>query len=141
MNQVIFADWAVYRPLFMPVLEKTQARNDHYFADQIDKALSSDEAFLFLAADGFLVLQPCRYNGQQAVYVMFAWNPAGDAINRYQTLVEDLALRIGAELILLETKVKKLTPTLEANGWLLQKTVNGVARWGKPLQGGAHGRE
>ena len=131
MDNVIFASWSVYRDLLYPIIKRTQSRNDHKFAAQIDKALSEDRAFLFLGSDGFFVLQPLY--SESAVLISFAWNQGGNAITRYQSTVEELARFLAVDSLMLETKVAQLAPALLANGWNRTGVTGGIECWQKTI--------
>lgn len=125
-------DWAEYQEKLFPIIKQTERRNDHIFADEIDKALSEDRAFLFIGDDGFFVLEPLSRNGIVRVNVMFAFNWGANAIDRYQSTIERLAREIGARSIELYTVVKGLIPLLESNNWSMD-TDGRVMHWVKIL--------
>ncbi|PSU19625.1 hypothetical protein CTM97_20995 [Photobacterium phosphoreum] len=124
--------WSVYRDKLLLIIRSTEQRNYHQFSDEIDQALSSDRAFLFVGEDGFFVLQPLSENGVVTVNVMFAFNWGGNAIERYQNMIEQLSREIGATGLELYTVVKSLVPLLEQQHWQL---TNGdrIMRFIKPL--------
>ncbi|OBU37926.1 hypothetical protein [Photobacterium phosphoreum] len=124
--------WSVYRDKLLLIIRSTEQRNHHQFSDEIDQALSSDRAFLFVGEDGFFVLQPLSENSVVTVNVMFAFNWGGNAIERYQNMIEQLSREIGATGLELYTVVKSLVPLLEQQDWQL---TNGdrVMHFIKPL--------
>ncbi|PSU67017.1 hypothetical protein C9J20_20410 [Photobacterium phosphoreum] len=124
--------WSVYRDKLLLIIRSTEQRNHHQFSGEIDQALSSDGAFLFVGEDGFFVLQPLSENSVVTVNVMFAFNWGGNAIERYQNMIEQLSREIGATGLELYTVVKSLVPLLEQQDWQL---TNGdrVMHFIKPL--------
>ncbi|SMY34299.1 hypothetical protein [Photobacterium andalusiense] len=125
-------NWLKFREKLLPIIRETEQRNHHQFSDEIDQALSSDGAFLFVGEDGFFVLQPLSENSVVTVNVMFAFNWGGNAIERYQNMIEQLSREIGATGLELYTVVKSLVPLLEQQDWQL---TNGdrVMHFIKPL--------
>ncbi|MEC6796768.1 hypothetical protein C9J20_09050 [Photobacterium phosphoreum] len=125
-------NWQQYRDKLLPIIQTTEKRNSHLFSDEIDKALSSGRAFLFVGEDGFFVLQPLSENSVMTVNVMFAFNWGGNAIERYQNMIEQLSREIGATELELYTVVESLVPLLEQQDWQL---TNGdrVMHFTKPL--------
>lgn len=126
------ADWSNLRFKLFPIIEQTEKRNNHKFADEIDKALSNDRAFLFVGEDGFFVLQPISSKGIVTVNVMFAFNWESNAIDRYQYIIEQLSREIGARGLQLTTAVTGLVPLLKAQGWQ-QTNTNRIMHWTKKL--------
>ncbi|HIF9182352.1 TPA: hypothetical protein ACX6QL_003456 [Photobacterium damselae] len=125
--------WGSYRQILLPIIKKTERRNNHEFADEIDKALSEDRAFLFIGDDGFFVLEPLFQDGETIVNVMFAFNWGNNAIARYQETIERLSLDIGAKGLELCTAVKGLIPLLDQQRWEWISTDNNVMYWIKRL--------
>ncbi|MCD9520262.1 hypothetical protein [Photobacterium phosphoreum] len=125
-------NWQQYRDKLLPIIQTTEKRNSHLFSDEIDKALSFGRAFLFVGEDGFFVLQPLSENSVMTVNVMFAFNWGGNAIERYQNMIEQLSREIDATELELYTVVKSLVPLLEQQDWQL---TNGdrVMHFTKPL--------
>ncbi len=124
--------WINYREQLLPLIKQTAQRNNHMFADEIDKALSEGRAFLFIGQDGFFVLEPLSSKGLVRINVMFAFNWGGDAINRYQTMIERLAREAGARSLELYTVVKGLVPLLEQHQWRMTGNEP-VMHWVKTL--------
>lgn len=129
---VLRQNWHKYRDRLLPVIQATERRNSHLFSDEIDKALSSDRAFLFIGEDGFFVLQPLSENGVVTVNVMFAFDWGGNAIERYQASIERLSREIGATGLKLYTVVKGLVPLLKQQHWQLTNDDR-IMRFIKPL--------
>ncbi|OEE65847.1 hypothetical protein A1OO_08545 [Enterovibrio norvegicus FF-33] len=128
------AKWPDYRDVLLPIIQETQTRNQHAFAKEIDEALTDGSAFLFVGADGFFVLRPFeRNNGTLWVTVMFAFNWAGNAIERYQATVEKLSRQIGARGLDLYTKVAGLSLLFERQGFQQISVRDGVQHWEKRL--------
>ncbi|WIH29307.1 hypothetical protein KEC60_16205 [Photobacterium damselae] len=124
--------WINYREQLLPLIKQTAQRNNHMFADEIDKALSEGRAFLFIGQDGFFVLEPLSSKGLVRINIMFAFNWGGDAINRYQTMIERLAREAGARSLELYTAVKGLVPLLEQHQWRMTGDEP-VMHWVKTL--------
>ncbi|MGR5465348.1 hypothetical protein ACPV5G_20640 [Photobacterium damselae] len=131
-EQITKKSWRDYREKLFPIIKQTERRNNHKFADEIDKALSDGRAFLFIGADGFFVLEPLSRNGIVRVNVMFAFNWGANAIDRHQSTIESLAREIGARSIELYTAVKGLIPLLENNNWRMDSDGH-VMHWVKTL--------
>ncbi|MFB1077628.1 Uncharacterised protein [Photobacterium damselae] len=124
--------WGSHRERLLKIIKQTEKRNNHRFADEIDKALSEGRAFLFIGQDGFFVLEPLSSKGLVRINVMFAFNWGGDAINRYQTMIERLAREAGARSLELYTAVKGLVPLLEQHQWRMTGDEP-VMHWVKTL--------
>lgn len=125
-------NWQQYRDKLLLIIQATEKRNSHIFSDEIDKALSSGRAFLFVGEDGFFVLQPLSRSGIVTVNVMFAFNWESNAIDRYQSTIEQLSREIGARGLELTTAVNGLIPLLEAQGWQ-QTNSDRIMHWTKTL--------
>ncbi|WP_308318783.1 hypothetical protein [Vibrio metschnikovii] len=124
--------YSKWRDRLLPIIEQTEQRNDHEFANQVDEALLSGRASLFLVADGFFVLEPSFIDGEMAVCVLFAYsfNKGSSAI--YLPVMEKLAKEVGAKKLLFWTAVKKLHSVLVAHDF--QKTESGhIDRWEKVI--------
>lgn len=133
-NSVTFAAWAKHREKLLPAIQATEQRNNHKFADQIDNALLNERAFLFLARDGFMVLQPVpEPGGVISVNIMFAYNDGGDACVRYQSIIEQLTREIGGRIVHFYTKVAELKPVAEKVGYALESVQNGIHKYKKTL--------
>ncbi|MBY3789584.1 hypothetical protein HPQ32_14255 [Photobacterium carnosum] len=126
------AGWKDYRNKLLPIIQATEKRNLHLASTEIDKALSSGRAFLFVGEDGFFVLQPISRKSIVTVNVMFAFNWGSNAIDRYQSTIEQLSREIGARGLELTTAVNGLIPLLELQGWQ-QANSDRIMRWTKTL--------
>ncbi|MGF1727078.1 hypothetical protein [Photobacterium nomapromontoriensis] len=133
MTELVKSEWSRYRSKLLPVIQTIEQRNSHQFSDEVDKALSSERAFLFVAQDGFLVLQPLSQGGTVTVNVMFAFNWGDSAISRYQHTIERLSRDIGARGLELYTVVVGLIPSLEMQGWQMTPSDNRIMHWTKTL--------
>ncbi|MGD6739676.1 hypothetical protein ACN08N_23490 [Photobacterium leiognathi subsp. mandapamensis] len=129
---IVKQKWQNYREKLLPIIQATEKRNAHIFSNEVDKALSSGRAFLFVGEDGFFVLQPLSNNGIVTVNVMFAFNWESNAIHRYQSVIEQLSREIGARGLELTTAVRGLIPLLESQGWQ-QENTDRIMRWTKTL--------
>ncbi|WIG70703.1 hypothetical protein KEC58_15740 [Photobacterium damselae] len=132
--QISKKDWlgTGLRQKLLPIIQSTEKRNQHTFSDDIDKALSEGRAFLFIGQDGFFVLEPLSSKGLVRINIMFAFNWGGDAINRYQTMIERLAREAGARSLELYTAVKGLVPLLKQHQWQMTGDEP-VMHWVKTL--------
>lgn len=130
---MISVKWEKYRDKLLPIIQKTQRRNDHQFVDEIDNALQEERAFLFVAEDGFLVLEPRHRKGLPWLNVMFAFNWGGNAINRYQGDVELKARQMGARGVELYTAVEGLEQALLDNGYVKTTGEARIQHWEKIL--------
>ncbi|MGB7996562.1 MAG: hypothetical protein WCF45_10595 [Photobacterium halotolerans] len=136
MSQLLLADWPTYRPMLFPILEQTEQNNDHKFAKEVDQALQSSRAFLFLAPDGFVVLEPMALADGMTAFIQFGWCSRANALARYQEELEQIARAGNAVQMMLETKVTKLAIPLTKQGWRCVEARDGITRWVKPLHGG-----
>lgn len=134
MENITYANWPDYRDKLFPIIQHTERRNNHRFADEINSALSNERAFLFVATDGFMVLQPISEpGGIISVNIMFAYNDGGDAIVRYQPVVERLAQEIGGYSVHFYTKVAGLAPIAEQMGYQLVSHQDGIQKYTKTI--------
>ncbi|PMP10271.1 hypothetical protein BCS93_11045 [Vibrio breoganii] len=114
-------------------MEHTEKRNDHEFAFQIDKALSDERAFLFVGEDGFFVLRPIVRKGITITEIMFAYAWSSNAIDTYQMLIEELALKAKASAIQLRTVVVGLIPSLVEQGFKKEAGNQRIMVWTKEI--------
>jgi hypothetical protein len=128
-----YKPWADFKDRLFPIIQKTQSRNDHQFADEIDNALRTERAFLFLVKDGFTVLLPKRRDGLPWLNVMFAFSWGGNAIDRYQSEVELKARQMGARGVELYTAVEGLEQALLDNGYVKTTGEARIQHWEKIL--------
>lgn len=133
MSQLYSALWHQYRDKLFPIIQKAQQRNDHQFADEIDDALQTERAFLFLVEDGFTVLLPKRRDGLPWLNVMFAFSWGGNAIDRYQPGIELKARQMGARGVELYTVVGGLEQALLDNGYVKTTGETRIQHWEKIL--------
>ncbi|EKO3632413.1 hypothetical protein M3894_002943 [Vibrio metschnikovii] len=113
-------------------MEQTEKRNNHNFAGQIDEALLSGRASLFLVEDGFFVLEPSFIEGEMSVCILFAYSFNKGSAGLYLPLIERLSKEVGAKKLLFWTAVKKLNSVLVAHDF--QKTEGGhIDRWEKVI--------
>ncbi|HDB1449135.1 TPA: hypothetical protein O6E21_001475 [Vibrio cholerae] len=113
-------------------MEQTEKRNQHWFAKQVDEALLNGRASLFLVEEGFFVLEPSLDNGEMQVWVLFAWSNQKGAHKRHLATVEQLAKRIKAKRLLLNTAVKALQVSLIDGGFCCIETGD-VETWCKEI--------
>ncbi|ELP4886762.1 hypothetical protein QPB17_001648 [Vibrio cholerae] len=113
-------------------MEQTEKRNQHWFAKQVDEALLNGRASLFLVEEGVFVLEPCLDNGEMQVWVLFAWSNRKAAFKRHLPTVEQLAKRVKAKRLLLNTAVKALQASLIDGGFCCIETGD-VETWCKEI--------
>nr|WP_233433300.1 hypothetical protein [Vibrio cholerae] len=116
----------------LPLMEQTEKRNQHWFAKQVDEALLNGRASLFLVEEGFFVLEPSLDNGEMQVWVLFAWSNRKGALKRHLPTVEQLAKRVKAKRLLLNTAVKALQVSLIDGGFCCIETGD-VETWCKEI--------
>nr|WP_231975487.1 hypothetical protein [Vibrio cholerae] len=121
-----------WRYRVLPLMEQTEKRNQHWFAKQVDEALLDGRASLFLVEEGFFVLEPSLDNGEMQVWVLFAWSNQKGALKRHLATVEQLAKRIKAKRLLLNTAVKALQVSLIDGGFCCIETGD-VETWCKEI--------
>ncbi|KUO39021.1 hypothetical protein ID065_05610 [Vibrio cholerae] len=113
-------------------MEQTEKRNQHWFAKQVDEVLLNGRASLFLVEEGFFVLEPSFDNGEMQVWVLFAWSNQKGALKRHLPTVEQLAKRVKAKRLLLNTAVKALQVSLIDGGFSCIETGD-VETWCKEI--------
>ena len=124
--------YSKWRDRLLPIIEQTEQRNDHEFANQVDEALLSGRASLFLVEDGFFVLEPDVTDGEMSVCILFAYSFNKGSAGLYLPIIERLSKEVGAKKLLFWTAVKKLNSVLVAHDF--QKTERGhIDRWEKVI--------
>lgn len=126
------APYERWRDNVLPLMEQTEKRNQHGFAKQVDEALLNGRASLFLVEEGFFVLEPSLDNGEMQVWVLFAWSNRKGALKRHLPTVEQLAKRVKAKRLLLNTAVKALQASLIDGGFCCIETGD-VETWCKEI--------
>lgn len=121
-----------WRDNVLPLMEQTEKRNQHWFAKQVDEALLNGRASLFLVEEGVFVLEPSLDNGEMQVWVLFAWSNRKGALKRHLPTVEQLAKRVKAKRLLLNTAVKALQVSLIDGGFCCIETGD-VETWCKEI--------
>nr|WP_254309007.1 hypothetical protein [Vibrio cholerae] len=121
-----------WRSRVLPLMEQTEKRNQHWFVKQVDEALLNGRASLFLVEEGFFVLEPSLDNGEMQVWVLFAWSNQKGAFKRHLPTVEQLAKRVKAKRLLLNTAVKALQVSLIDGGFCCIETGD-VETWCKEI--------
>lgn len=124
--------YELWRSRVLPLMEQTEKRNQHWFAKQVDEALLDGRASLFLVEEGVFVLEPSLDNGEMQVWVLFAWSNRKGALKRYLPTVEQLAKRVKARRLLLNTAVKALQVSLIDGGFCRIETGD-VETWCKEI--------
>lgn len=121
-----------WRYRVLPLMEQTEKRNQHWFAKQVDEALLDGRASLFSVEEGFFALEPSLDNGEMQVWVLFAWSNRKGALKRHLPTVEQLAKRVKAKRLLLNTAVKALQVSLIDGGFCCIETGD-VETWCKEI--------
>ncbi len=92
--------WSEHRERLKPFIDKVGIKaNDPELYTSIDKACSNEWAFLFLAPDGFCVLQPRHQRKTSYIDVVIAFSHGGNAMQSYLPLIIKLAKQGTAEFI------------------------------------------
>lgn len=89
-------DYKKHRDRIFPIIMQVCIQHDRHYANEINDALLSGRAFLFVETDAFVVLEP--YDGDK-VHVAFAYSFSSGCAARYQPEVERLSRLIGAKVI------------------------------------------
>ncbi len=118
--------WNKWRDKLLPIIQRAANRNRHDFADNVDKALLSGRAFLFIAEDGFFVLEPM---GKGVVEVVFAFSFGGHACRVYQPVIDQLARDIGADHLYFETTLRGFAVLAKELGYVKQSQRGRVTKW------------
>ncbi|WP_277207067.1 hypothetical protein [Vibrio misgurnus] len=117
MIPAAIADYAAWRAQLLPIIERTEQRNQHPFAKQVDEALLTGRAALFLVEEGFVVLEPNIVANTLEVWVLFAYSAEKGAMARHLPTVEALAQQVRATRLRFYTAVNKLRAPLCALGF------------------------
>jgi len=110
--------WSEHRERLKPIIDEIGLKaNDPELYTNIDKACSNEWAFLFLALDGFIVLQP-RYQ-RQIIYIdiTVAYFTAGNALQKYLPFLVTLAKKGAAQFIRFYTIRKSADKVAPNYGW------------------------
>jgi len=127
-------EWLDYRDELLKIMLHTEKRNQLKFASQIDEALLNRRAFLFVSEDGFFVLKPIvDEDSNTHVEVLFAFSWTDNAIDKYQSVVEEMTLMIGGKSIIIYTIITGLMPILKKHGYTLKTTAERLMCWDKQL--------
>jgi len=84
---------------------------------EIERALNANKAFLFVDTKSFVVLQPRIKGDVLMVIVRIAWSKAGDALEKYQSEIIELAKMIGATRLRFETARRGFDKRAPQLGW------------------------
>ncbi len=79
--------------------------------------LEQRRAFLFTDIKTFVVLQPRIISGEVVVFVRVAWSEAGNALEKYQPEIIELAKDIGAQKLRFETARSGFEKRAPELGW------------------------
>lgn len=110
--------WSEHRERLKPFIDKIAVKaHDPELYTNIDKACSNEWAFLFLASDGFIVLQP-RYQ-REIIYldVTVAHCTSGNAIPKYLPFIIKLAKKGAAQFLRFYTTRKGFFKAAPKHGW------------------------
>jgi hypothetical protein len=127
------ADYSKHRCRILPIFEASAKKNNHDFADNIDKALLSGRAFLFISNDCFFVLEPIN---QELVEVVFGFSFGGNSCVKYQPCVEQLAKKIGAKKLCFHTTLRGFAILAKQMGYTKQSQSGRVTTWVKEVNHG-----
>lgn len=120
-----------WRDTLLPVIRAAAQKNQHDFVDDVDRALLSGKAFLFLSDEGFFALRP--FDGDK-VCVVFACSFSHGCTVKYQPVIETLSRAIGAKYIEFETALVGGFEALCARlGYVKVEQIGNVTRWRKEL--------
>lgn len=120
-----------WRDTLLPVIRAAAQKNQHDFVDDVDRALLSGKAFLFLSEDGFVALQP--FDGDK-VCVLFAYSFTQGATAKYQPEIEVLSRKIGAKSIVFHTALNgAFTKLVLRLGYRKIAQQEHVSTWQKEL--------
>lgn len=122
--------WSEHRERLKPFIDEIGLKaDDPQLYTNIDKACSNEWAFLFLAPDGFIVLQP-RYQ-RQIIYIDItaAHFTAGNALNKYLSPLITLAKQGNAQFIRFYTVRKSADKVAPKYGWEKQGYHRNLAIW------------
>lgn len=110
--------WSEHRERLKPIIDEIGVKaNDTELYNHTDKACSNEWAFLFLAPDGFVVLQP-RYQRQiNYIDVTIANCTTCNAIPTYLPALVILAKQGKAEFLRFYTVRKGFDKVALKNGW------------------------
>jgi hypothetical protein len=115
---LVRAKWPEHRERLKAVIDEIGVKaNDPELYANIDKACSNEWAFLFLASDGFIVLQP-RYQ-RQIIYIDItaAHFTDGNAIPKHLPFLVMLAKKGNAQFIRFYTVRKGAEKVAPKYGW------------------------
>jgi hypothetical protein len=125
---LVKVEWSSYRDKIKPKIDKIGLRADyHELFTYIDKACSDEQAFLFLANDGFIVLRPRIRQKIPYIEISLAYCDGGNAIARYQSSVIELAKKGDAEYLQFTTVRKGYKRAL--SGWTNQGKYKQFFTW------------
>lgn len=124
--------WDVIVDGLREVKEKTDAE---WRPEDIYHSVLSGKSFLFMDssdAESFVVLSEYKhsYLGERVLVCDIAWNKTGDAIDRYQPQLEEIALEAGAKYLEFSSPRIGFKKVAEKHGY---DTVCTIYR--KPLNG------
>ncbi|WGY45224.1 hypothetical protein [Vibrio sp. ABG19] len=130
-TQLSLQPYDKWRGRLYPILLKTEHKNRHAFAENVDRALLNRKAFLFLSPDGFLVLKP--FDGDK-VCIMFAYSFVQGATTKYQPEIERLCRQIGAKQLVFCTALGKAFARVSKRlGYQLVEKNGHISTWLKEL--------
>jgi hypothetical protein len=129
MNLAI-ANYLTHRDRILPLIEKAAERNRHDFADNIDRALLSGRAFLFLMNNGFFVLEP---NNDRSIEVAFGFSFGGNSCLEFQPSVEQLARDIHATHLYFHTTLRGFAILAGKMGYKKKSQSGRVTTWIKEV--------
>lgn len=133
MEKIKKVQWDQFRAKLLPIVEQAANKNNHHFDKQVDKALLSNGAFLFLVNGGFFVLRPIYRDGLVHVEVLFAYSERPGNMRKYQPVIERLTREIGGRSVIFYTALKTVVKFSEKKGYVLDTHKNHIYKLVKGL--------
>ncbi|PWI34832.1 hypothetical protein DI392_00695 [Vibrio albus] len=127
---ITLAKYDKLRDRIFPLIQQSAKKNRHDFADNVDKSLLSNRAFLFIAPDGFFVLEP---SSSGVVGVIFAFSFGGNNCVKYQPAIEQLARDIGAKQLYFLTSLRGFSILAKKLGYTKDSQSGRVTKWIKEV--------
>lgn len=125
-----FVSWSKYRDrLKEPITRIGKTASDPHLYLEIDKACLNEQAFLFLAPDGFVILRPRYQNKTEFIQVCIASCHGGNALTRYLPHIISLAKRGKAQFIEFQTARKGFNKAAPKQGWRSFGVRDGLIVW------------
>ena len=118
----------------MHLMRETDIMQNLNFSHQIDSALRDERAFLFVAHNCLVVLQPRVIDDELWLNIMFAYSFGTTALPLHMDQIGKLAKQINAVGIELYTTVQKMKPFLIRKGFQSDNNVSTRQHWSKRFE-------